>query len=90
MVVIGMALLALGGFWLGTRAAGHASVAVMVPEHPALPWVDVRTGDTVWGIADAVARDGRDPEALAEEIKRLNRLPDGKIRPGTRLYIPRR
>lgn len=61
VVVIGMVLLALGGFWLGTRTAGHASVAVMVPEHPGLPWVDVRTGDTAWGIADAVARDGRDP-----------------------------
>ncbi len=90
MVVIGMVLLALGGFWLGTRTAGHASVAVLVPEYPGLPWVDVRTGDTAWGIADAVARDGRDPGALAEEIRRLNRLPDDKIRPGTRLYLPRR
>ncbi|WP_176993537.1 LysM peptidoglycan-binding domain-containing protein [Nonomuraea jiangxiensis] len=87
MVVIGVALLSLGGFWLGTRAAGHAAVQVVVPGHAGLPWVEVHQGDTLWGIADALTRGG-DTDAVVAEIKRLNGLPDSLIRPGTRLYVP--
>ncbi|NBF00456.1 LysM peptidoglycan-binding domain-containing protein, partial [Nonomuraea sp. K271] len=87
-LVVAAALLSLGGFWLGTRAAGHAAVPVMVPAHAGLPWVEVHEGDTLWAIADALSH-GEDPATLVEEIKRLNGLPDSLIRPGTRLYIPK-
>ncbi|MEO3873029.1 LysM peptidoglycan-binding domain-containing protein [Nonomuraea sp. B12E4] len=87
MLVVGMALLSLGGFWLGTRAAGHAAVQVVVPGHAGLPWVEIREGDTWWGIAGALTQGG-DPDAVVTEIRRLNDLPDSLIRPGTRLYVP--
>jgi len=82
-----MALLSLGGFWLGTRAASHAAVQVMVPSHAGMPWVEVHQGDTLWGIADALSG-GEDAGAVVEDIKRLNGLSDSLIRPGTRLYVP--
>ncbi|HEX4817745.1 MAG TPA: LysM peptidoglycan-binding domain-containing protein [Nonomuraea sp.] len=87
MLVVGVALLSLGGFWLGTRAAGHAAVQVVVPSHAGLPWVEVRQGDTLWAIADVLSG-GEDPRAVVEEIMRLNGLPDSIIHPGTRLYVP--
>ncbi|WP_220040259.1 LysM peptidoglycan-binding domain-containing protein, partial [Nonomuraea aridisoli] len=87
VLVMAMALLSLGGFWLGTRAAGHADVRVVVTGHAGLPWVEVEKGDTLWAIADALT-DGGDTGAMVEEIKRLNGLPDSLIRSGTRLYVP--
>lgn len=87
MLVIVVAMLALGGFWLGTRAVGHADVQVVVTGRAGLPWVEVHEGDTLWGIADALS-EGDAPTALVEEIKRLNGLPDSLIRPGSRLYVP--
>ncbi|WP_345569926.1 LysM peptidoglycan-binding domain-containing protein [Nonomuraea rosea] len=88
VLVVGVALLSLGGFWLGTHAAGHADVQVVVPSHAGLPWVEVHQGDTLWAIADALSQ-GDDPGAVVEEIKRLNGLTDSLIRSGTRLYVPR-
>ncbi|MEV0167997.1 LysM peptidoglycan-binding domain-containing protein [Nonomuraea fuscirosea] len=87
VLVIVVALLALGGFWLGTRAVGHADVQVVVTGQAGLPWVEVHEGDTLWKIADALS-EGDAPTALVEEIKRLNGLPDSLIRPGSRLYVP--
>ncbi|TMR89628.1 LysM peptidoglycan-binding domain-containing protein [Nonomuraea basaltis] len=88
VLVVAVALLSLGGFWLGTRAVGHASVKVVVPSHAGLPWVEVHQGDTLWAIADVLSG-GEDPGAVVEEIKRLNGLPDSIIHPGVRLYVPR-
>ncbi|MCK2217778.1 LysM peptidoglycan-binding domain-containing protein [Actinomadura sp. ATCC 31491] len=88
MLVVAVALLSLGGFWLGTRAAGHAAVKVVVPSHAGLPWVEVHQGDTLWEIADVLSG-GEDPGAVVEEIKRLNGLPDSIIQPGARLFVPR-
>ncbi|MFC5835568.1 LysM peptidoglycan-binding domain-containing protein [Nonomuraea insulae] len=87
VLVVVVALLSLGGFWLGTRAVGHAAVKVVVPSHAGLPWVEVHEGDTLWEIADVLS-EGDDPGVLVEEIKRLNGLPDSLIRPDTRLYVP--
>ncbi|MEV1244090.1 LysM peptidoglycan-binding domain-containing protein [Nonomuraea sp. NPDC050022] len=83
-----MALLSLGGFWLGTRAVSQASAAPAVPSHAGLPWVTVHEGDTLWTIADAMAPDEGDPGAVVTEIKRLNGLPSALIRPGNHLYVP--
>jgi len=84
---MGVALLSLGGFWLGTRTAGHAQ-AERPPETAGLPWVQVREGDTLWSIGNAVAHPGEDPDAVVEEIKRLNGLRDSLIREGARLHVP--
>ncbi|WP_158088734.1 LysM peptidoglycan-binding domain-containing protein [Thermoactinospora rubra] len=83
-----VAAVALGGFWLGTRAAGFAAEAAGIPATAGLPWVVVEKGDTLWSIADAVTAEGRDVDATVEEIMRLNRLDNSLIRPGTRLYVP--
>lgn len=84
MLVTVVALLSLGGFWLGTRAAGYAHAG----QPPSLPWVEVREGDTLGSIAGAVAHPGEDPGAVAAEIRRLNGLTGELVRPGTRLYVP--
>lgn len=78
MLVTVVALLSLGGFWLGTRAAGYAHAG----QPPSLPWVEVGEGDTLGSIA------GEDPGAVAAEIRRLNGLTGKLVRPGTRLYVP--
>lgn len=87
VLVVVMALLSLGGFWLGTRAAGHAEVRVVVTGQAGPPWVEVQQGDSLWEIADVLSA-GDDPGALVEEIKRLNGLSGSLIRPGARLHIP--
>lgn len=87
VLVMAAAMLSLGGFWLGTRAASVAEVRVVVTDHSGQPWVEVRPGDTLWAIADALS-EGHDAGETAEKIKRLNGLPDSLIRPGTRLYVP--
>ncbi|MGW0805168.1 LysM peptidoglycan-binding domain-containing protein [Nonomuraea sp. NPDC002799] len=88
VLVVAVAMLSLGGFWLGTRAVGHAEVRVVVASHVGLPWVEVQQGDTLWEIADALSQDG-DPGVVVAEIKRLNGLADSIIQPGSRLYVPR-
>ncbi|MGW4962078.1 LysM peptidoglycan-binding domain-containing protein [Nonomuraea sp. NPDC004186] len=87
VLVVAVALLSLGGFWLGTRAVGQAAVQVVVTSHAGLPWVEVREGDTLWAIGEALSQGG-DPGPVVEEIKRLNGLSDSPVRPGTRLYVP--
>ncbi|MGI5274590.1 LysM peptidoglycan-binding domain-containing protein [Nonomuraea sp. CA-218870] len=87
MLVLVMALLSLGGFWLGTRAAGHAQ-ADRSPGAAGSPWVQVREGDTLWSVAAAVAHPGEDPAAVVREIRRLNGLTGSLLRSGTRLYVP--
>ncbi len=83
-----MALLSLGGFWLGTRAASHASAEAVTPAGARLPWVEVHKGDTIWTIADAMAGPGDDPAVVATEIQRLNGLSGSLVRTGARLYVP--
>ncbi|MFC4006441.1 LysM peptidoglycan-binding domain-containing protein [Nonomuraea purpurea] len=88
MLVVAVALLSLGGFWLGTRTAGHAEVRVVVANHVGLPWVEVHEGDTLLEIADALSQ-GDDPGVVMAQIKRLNGLADSIVQPGSRLYVPR-
>ncbi|MDX3109440.1 LysM peptidoglycan-binding domain-containing protein [Nonomuraea angiospora] len=87
VLVAVVALLSLGGFWLGTQAVGHADVQVVVTSHAGLPWVEVREGDTLWAIGEALSQ-GNDPGPVVEEIKHLNGLSGSLIHPGTRLYVP--
>lgn len=47
VVVVAMVLLSLGGFWLGTRAAGHAAVEAPVPGRAALFSVVVHEGEAL-------------------------------------------
>ncbi|MFI6482864.1 LysM peptidoglycan-binding domain-containing protein [Nonomuraea sp. NPDC050663] len=88
VVVLVIAFFTLAGFWLGTRAAGFAAEASVVPHTNGLAWVEVKGGDTLWTIAGTVAGHGSDPDAVARQIMSLNGLDSSLIRPGTRLYLP--
>ncbi|WP_219508336.1 LysM peptidoglycan-binding domain-containing protein [Nonomuraea ceibae] len=88
VLVMGVALLSLAGFWLGTRAASMAEAEPATPAQVGAPWIEVQRGDTIWTIADAMAGEGEDPMAIVAEIRRLNGLPDSLIRTGTKLYVP--
>jgi len=48
----------------------------------------VRSGDTLWDIADDHTPDGRDVWVTIEEIKHLNDLDSSVIHPGQNLAIP--
>ena len=47
----------------------------------------VRSGDSLWAIAESLAPDG-DPRVLIDEIIRLNGLDDAVVEPGQRLALP--
>ncbi len=64
-LVLVMALLSLGGFWLGTRTAGHAGVE-RSPGAVGLSWAQVREGDDLWGVAGppwVQVREGASPRS---------------------------
>jgi nucleoid-associated protein YgaU len=48
----------------------------------------VRRGDTLWGIAEALQGNGRDPRQLIRAIRMTNGLSGSLIRPGQVLSIP--
>ncbi|MDA0645283.1 MULTISPECIES: hypothetical protein [Nonomuraea] len=83
-LVLVMALLSLGGFWLGTRAAGHAGVE-RSPGAVGLSWAQVREVDNLSG---AGVHPGEDLGAVADEAKRFDRLTSPPRRTGTRLHGP--
>ncbi|TXK39325.1 hypothetical protein [Nonomuraea sp. C10] len=63
-LVLVMALLSLGGFWLGTRTAGHAGVE-RSPGAVGLSWAQVREGDDLWSAVGppwVQVREGASPE----------------------------
>ncbi|SEU41932.1 hypothetical protein SAMN05421811_119182 [Nonomuraea wenchangensis] len=71
VVVVAMVLLSLGGFWLGTRAAGHAAVKATAPGHAGLPSVAVHA----LGEAADVLSGGKGSGGAVEEPARLGGLP---------------
>lgn len=50
--------------------------------------VQVRPGDTLWGIAEEHAAAGTDVSQLVDEISDVNHLQAGSLQPGQRLRIP--
>ncbi|MBB5135147.1 hypothetical protein HNP84_004883 [Thermocatellispora tengchongensis] len=88
VLVVAVAMIALGVFWLGTRAVGIASTWHHPgSQHAGLPWVVVGQGDTLWEIADAVSPEA-DPAPMVRKIMNLNGLSSTVITPGMRLYVP--
>ncbi|MDF5755344.1 LysM peptidoglycan-binding domain-containing protein [Spongiactinospora sp. TRM90649] len=86
VLVVVVAVVALGVFWLGTRAAGAVS-AWRVPGAAGVPYITVGEGDTLEEIADALSPQP-DTGPMVRKIMNLNGLPDTRIRPGARLYLP--
>jgi hypothetical protein len=85
VVVMGVALLSLGGFWLGTRAASVAAVEPAGAGGAGTSWVEE---ETARGIAGGTTGEGLDPMAGAGGIKRFHGLSGSLIRAGARLYVP--
>ncbi|GMQ86469.1 MAG: hypothetical protein BMS9Abin07_2048 [Acidimicrobiia bacterium] len=48
----------------------------------------VRSGDSLWSIADTVAGQGEDLRAVVATIRHLNDLPTAVIQPGEVLELP--
>lgn len=85
LVVLGAALLvallvsvALGGGSMATEEAG---------ERPATEVVVINEGDTLWGIAAAVADDGQ-VRSMVHEIRELNNLESSVVSLGQRIHVP--
>ena len=79
---------------LGLLIALAAFVVVLVsqPGQAAdttpMPTKVVRSGDTLWSIADEVAP-GRNRAATVEDIRRLNHLDSYRLQVGQKLTVPR-
>lgn len=80
-----LALLTLGGLWIGGRI--DAASAGERRGHEGLHWVVVQRGDTLREIVDAVTRKV-DPDGVTRQIMDLNGLSGSVVQPGTRLYLP--
>lgn len=79
------ALLVAGALLVTGGPAGRADS----PRPQAPGAVTVVPGDTLWGVAERFAPEGRDLRAYVAELSELNGL-DGALRPGTGLKLPRR
>ena len=76
------------GVLLGTLASGGAVAGIDDGSGPAVfDTVVVRTGDTLWGIAESIAPTA-DPRDVILEIMQLNGLRDPVVQPGQRLALP--
>ena len=84
-----LAVLATGavvaGFWAGPVAQALGGSAEPVPV-AGRSYV-VRSGDTLWSIADRVAP-GQDPRPVVDAIASANEVGPGLIVPGQTLVIP--
>ncbi|HVB28125.1 MAG TPA: LysM peptidoglycan-binding domain-containing protein [Mycobacteriales bacterium] len=72
---------------LVTVSLGRVASQAAGPARP-LPRVTVRAGQTLWGVASAVAPH-RDPRATVLEIEALNHLAGDDVRAGQSLLVPR-
>jgi nucleoid-associated protein YgaU len=64
-----------------------SSVMAAGPEPATVDYL-VRSGDSLWTIAEEVAPDGSDVRSLVSEIRHLNELDSSLIVPGQTLAVP--
>ncbi len=76
---------ALAAVWAGPVAQAFGGPAG--PEPVSRSSYVVRSGDTLWSIAERVAP-GRDPRPLVDAISQANRVDAGALVPGRTLVIP--
>jgi LysM repeat protein len=78
--MVALSLFLVGGAGLRAVASGEDA---RVSSHAYV----VRSGDTLWDIAQAEAGGG-DPRPLVDAIVAVNALDDATVRPGQRLLVP--
>jgi hypothetical protein len=84
-VVVLLALLAVLAVGVVVASGSVATGEAGTPEPTRV--VLVGPGDTLWGIASAVADDG-DVRAMIDRIEDLNALESGSLESGQRLLVP--
>ncbi len=83
VVVVGLGLLlAVAGVMGGRAVAESPQQAVEVQTYA------VQTGDTMWSIAQGVARPGEDVRDVVLQLQRLNDLADTSLLAGQVLLLP--
>ena len=82
-VVVALVLLLASS--VGASGEPEPDSAALVP---ATRTYIVRSGDTLWEIADEVKPDGGDVRATVGVIRTINDLERSVIRPGQRLQVP--
>jgi LysM repeat protein len=84
LVLVSALLISLAGFLNApAKAADAASELSLTPTVS----VTVQPGESLWGIAGAVAPE-RDPRDVVADIVQLNNLDDGRVMPGQRIFVP--
>ncbi|MDR2374538.1 MAG: LysM peptidoglycan-binding domain-containing protein [Bifidobacteriaceae bacterium] len=78
MAVVGLAVAAF-------RAGAATAEGRYIPTEA----VVVKSGDTLWSIAEAVAGPGEDVQGVVVQLQRLNQLPDSRLQVGDVLEVPR-
>lgn len=90
LVVLALALVtSLLATALMTAFSGLAAATFDRGSAPAVHYVQVRPGDTLYGFADRLARPGHVQETVAR-IEELNSLPGPELPVGRRLALPGR
>jgi len=89
VVVTGLAALPLVlGVLIGALSSGGAVAGIDDGRATTtFETVEVGAGDTLWGIAEAIAPSS-DPRDVIYEIMRLNGLDDAVVQPGQQLVLP--
>ncbi|GAA1056544.1 hypothetical protein GCM10017608_32860 [Agromyces luteolus] len=89
VVVTGLAALPLVlGVLVGVLSSGGAVAGIDDGGAPTtFDTIEVGSGDTLWGIAEAIAP-AADPRDVIYEIMRLNGLDDAVVQPGQELVLP--
>ena len=87
-VILCILLMALGLTFIFSFLSEKSSSAASVKQKETIV---VRAGDTVWHLAEPVARrNGKDIRDIVREIYRINQLGSSGIHPGQTLCIPLR
>ena len=83
MMVAVFLLILTGAFTSPAQAADNASDLSVTPTVSVI----VQSGESLWGIAAAVAPE-RDPRDVVADIVQLNNLSAGTVKPGQQLFVP--
>jgi hypothetical protein len=84
LVLLAVVLISLAGFLNSpAKAADSVSELSLTPTVS----VTVQPGESLWGIAGAVAPE-RDPRDVVADIVQLNNLDGGKVMPGQQIFVP--
>lgn len=83
VVVIALGLLLAAGGVMGGRA-----VADVPQQATEVQTYAVQSGDTLWSIAQGVARPGEDVRDVVIQLQRLNELSSGSLMAGQVLMLP--